>query len=259
MGKYWQFLKMSFMELFEYRMNLVWEILGSALSISIIYAFWIAVLGSGFTGSNYTTKSIGLYYLIITLIDYITHFSFSDVSESIYNGFLQIEVNRPYNFQLKTLLISAGRRLTKSLIIVLFVITVVKFNNFYIPLQNISIFVLMIFLGSIIRFYIGMTIGTTAFWLNRVHGLHYLFWVIGDLFSGKFIPVDILPKMLLNIADWLPFPYLFFYPSQLLLHQNINNNVLQKILILLMWISIFWAVYKVTWKQGLKNIESRGG
>lgn len=249
---------MSFMELFEYRANLVWEILGSALSISIIYAFWIAVLGSGFTGSNYTAKSIGLYYLIITLIDYVTHFSFSDVSEPIYNGQIDIEINRPYNFQLKTLLISSGRRVVKSFIVVLFVIIAVWLNNFYIPMQNVGLFALMILLSSIIRFYIGMIMGTAAFWLNRVHGLHYLFYLIGDLFSGRLIPVDVLPKVLSSIGMWLPFPYLFYFPTQILLQPNSMTDISNKILIQIIWTGIFWVIYKLLWKQGIKNVETVG-
>ncbi len=83
MRKYWLVFVLSFQSFLEYRVDLLWRILGTLITTLMLYVFWTAVLGTGFGRDKYTTVSLGLYYLLISFVSMTTVFSFRDVEDDI--------------------------------------------------------------------------------------------------------------------------------------------------------------------------------
>ena len=250
---------MAILELVEYRVNFFWSIGGVTVSTLILYFFWVAVLGSGFAKSDYTTVSIGLYFLIITLVGQITHFNFGTVSQPIGDGYISAELTKPYNFLLKTLMISLDDRILKSLVITIVAIFLIDSSGLKLPLGQMPYFLLSLALASICKFYIGMIVGSLAFWFNRVHAFNALFWNIGGLFSGELIPPEFLPPVLLTISHYLPFAYLSYVPSRFLLHSVGAGEAVTGFIVQLLWICLIFTIYKLIWAKGIRRLESIGG
>lgn len=260
MAKYLQFLKISFLDLFEYRMNFVWEVGGVLVSTLIVYAFWVAVIGSGFTKSGYTAVSIGTYYLTITLVGQLTRATFGNLSSAIKEGYIATEVIKPYSLPLKIFFISAGDRIVKStltlVIIFALVIAGLRLNS---QAHQIGLFALSVILAGLCKHFIGLAINSLAFWFSRIHGFNALFWNIGSLFSGELIPVSFLPSALLGVSAFLPFQYLAYFPTQLLTTSLPTPEVLTGLSLQLLWVVIFYFISKFFWTRGLKSLESIGG
>jgi len=88
---------LSFQDLFEYRMNFLWQTGGMVINTLMLYAFWTAILGSG------NTFPIGQYYFLISIIGAITNIGFWEFSRPIQNGDIATDLLKPYNIFLKTM------------------------------------------------------------------------------------------------------------------------------------------------------------
>ena len=127
-----------------------------------------------------------------------------------------------------------------------------NFDLWYLP-----IVVIVLSVSVLMNFFMAVAIGTLSFWFRRVHGFNALFWNIGGLFSGQFIPIDLLPSKLLTIANYLPFKYMVFFPAQIILRKPIMD-IPQNILIQLVWITLFFLAMVIIWKKGISKFEATG-
>lgn len=250
---------MSFQELTEFRMNLLWEIGGISIYNGFIYLFWVTALASGTTGSEFTSQSLGIYYLLIILVGQFAYFGFWDISNSIKDDFISVEIAKPYNFGLKSFCIAIAPKLFKVVITSTIFVLLMYVSKFRITLFQMTLFIFALFIASIARFFIGMSIGLLAFWFKRVHGFNALFWHIGGLFSGELIPVDLLPGLMLSISAWLPFSYLTYFPVSLVIKNNNLTTICQGFIAQLLWMIFFGLIYRFLWRHGIKKLESAGG
>lgn len=259
MRKYWQFIKMSFQELAEYRLNLLWEIGGISIRNIFIYLFWVTALSSGISSSGYTANSLGLYYLLIILVGQFADFGHWDVANSIHHDFISAELSKPYSFAFKSFCISMASKTVKvavSLGILILILFVFKFE---ISLAKSILFIFSMLLATASRFFIGMSIGILAFWFKRVIGFNALFWNLGGLFSGELIPVDLLPLSMKVISQYLPFPYLTYFPVSIIVKTLDNSAILLGLLLQFFWIIVFATIYNLLWRKGVKRLETSGG
>lgn len=259
MRKYWQFIKMSFQELAEYRLNLLWEIGGISIHNIFVYLFWVTALASGISNSGYNAGSLGIYYLLIVLVGQFTFFSFWNISDAIRDDFISAELAKPYNFAIKSFCITVAAKLTKVAIALSILAILLRVSNFEITLFKSLIFFLGMLFASIARFFIGMSIGILSFWFKRVHGFNALFWNVGGLFSGELIPVDLLPAAMLKISAFLPFSYLTYFPVSLVIKDNNWLVITKGFFVQILWTMIFGVVYFVLWKKGVRKLETAGG
>ncbi len=259
MRKYWQFIKMSFQELAEFRMNLLWEIGGISIYNIFIYLFWVTALSSGISDSGYTTQSLGIYYLLIILVGQFTYFNFWDIANSIRDDYISVDIAKPYNFTLKSFCITVAPKIVKVVITLSVLIYILHISGFQTTLTKTFLFILGLLLASIARFFIGMSIGLLAFWFKRVHGFNALFWHVGGLFSGELIPIDLLPIFILNISIWLPFQYLTYFPVSLIIKNIEPYQIFIGFFIQTFWIICFGMIYRFLWTKGIRKLESAGG
>ncbi len=259
MHKYFHFFRLAIFELFEYRVNFYWSIISIVISNLIIYIFWVAVLGSGFAKSDYTTSSIGLYFLIIALVGQMTAFSSVEISSAIKDGKISNSLLKPYNFALKTLMTTLDDKLFKCLVTIVIVYVFVNLGNLLVFSSQTPYFILSILLATAIKFFLGFTLGALAFWFSKVHGLSALFWNIGGLFSGEMIPPEFLPASLSTISNYLPFPYLAYFPARILTHSMSSAEIWFGISVQAAWLSLFYLIYRFVWHKGILHLESIGG
>lgn len=259
MRKYFVFAWASYLNMIEYRVNFLWEIFGSLINMLMLYAFWVAILGSGFINSSYTNTSIGLYYLFITFIGTISVANYSRISNMINSGGLSMEIIKPYNFFLKELVQFIPHKILQSLtfsliLVLIFSLGVAKYPE----IHNTILFVISVVITILSKFYIALCLGGLGFWFKRVHGFGSLFWNIGGLFSGELIPVDLLPHTLFLVSAYLPFRYLAFFPVEIILEKVNQQELVLGFATQTLWLIMFMVITKLIWKKGLFKYDSSG-
>lgn len=249
---------MALIEIFEYRANFYWAIGSITVSNLMIYLFWVAVLGSGYAQSDYTAPSIGLYFLIIVLVGQITNFSSWGVANSIKEGDIATALVKPYNYAGMTLATTSDDRFFKSLVTVIVVSIIISISHMQVRLEQLPFFIVSVLIAAACKFFLGMAMGSLAFWFSRVNGFNSLFWNIGGLFSGEMIPPEFLPSILSTISRFLPFSYLAYFPTKLLTQKVTFQEFALGASIQLIWFSIFYLFYRVIWSRGIRHLEAVG-
>ncbi|MDO8515328.1 MAG: ABC-2 family transporter protein [bacterium] len=254
MKKYWQIFVMAWGNLLEYRVNFLWWVLGSIITTLALMAFWTAILSSGLGVEKYSVYSLSIYYLIIGFTNSFISYSGNEAANEIWNGNLSADIVRPYNFFIRYFLTSLPGRLVTLVLIILVLIGI----NFHIGLVNFFLWILCLFAGLFLYFFSYLMINGLAFWFRRVHGFAALFYNVGGLLSGFLIPIDLLPPSWANLAKYLPFQYLAYVPAKVLLGQYTYWQIVQHIVLAIIWALIFAIIARIIWKKGLKNYDSIG-
>jgi len=259
MRKYLQFFKMGLYDLLEYRANFFWSVGGITISALVVYLFWMAILRSGAPQSDYTPQSLSLYFLVIALVSQMTHTSFWDISHAIRDGNIATELCKPYSYSSKTLITSLADRLLKTMVFLTLVVFMTWHFDLPARLNQLGLFLISVSLAAACKFLISLTIGYLSFWFSRVHGFGALFWNIGGLFSGELIPPEFLPPLLLKISGYLPFSLFAYFPASTLIHPSQFPQDVTKVFLQLCWLFVFYLVFRITWRAGIRQIESIGG
>lgn len=259
MKKYFLFAWVSFLNLIEYRVNFLWEIFGSLINMLMLYAFWVAILGSGFLNSSYTSVSIGLYYLFITFIGTISNSNYWRIANLINSGDLSIEIIKPYSFPFKEFVQFIPHKIMQTLIFIV-ILGIVSYLGmaYHFSLSQILFFIPSVLLTIVSKFYIALSLGGLGFWFKRVHGFGSLFWNLGGLFSGELIPVDLLPHTLFLVSAYLPFRSLAFFPVQIILGKINQPEIISGLITQIVWLIIFIVIAKLIWKKGLSQYDAAG-
>lgn len=248
---------MSFQEMFEYRMNFVWQTIGTIITTLMLYLFWTAILSSN--SGKFVSFPIGSYYLFISISGAITLFSFRPFAEDIWEGYLTIHLLRPYNYFAAIFLNSLPEKIVSLLVSILVICIAVKAGavSFLNVRVVIAFLVSLVFAGSV-KFYISSIIGALAFWFKRVHGFNALLFNLGGLFSGELIPLIFLPSKAALISLYLPFRYIAYFPVQLILGQASSREVLSGFIVLILWFLLFYIINRILWKKGISQFEATG-
>jgi ABC-2 type transport system permease protein len=113
-------------------------------------------------------------------------------------------------------------------------------------------------LGFGINFLLGATITSLAFWTTRVFSIGEFYIGFFVLFSGEFVPLQLMPPLIQRIADFLPFQFFIYFPVQIILGRVAPETMLWKFAYALLWLVFSYILFRVVWREGLKRFSSVG-
>ena len=120
------------------------------------------------------------------------------------------------------------------------------------PPQQPLLFILFLFNGLIIAFYINLIISFASFWTTETWALRFIFSILLSLLSGSYFPLDMLPKPLYHFALLTPLPYLFFIPTRILIGRFDSSLLLWELTASFAWVIICGLLARFIWQKGNK-------
>jgi ABC-2 type transport system permease protein len=78
------------------------------------------------------------------------------------------------------------------------------------------------------------------------------------LFSGQFVPLPLMPKLVQDIAQYLPFQLFIYYPIQLILGKLSGAQIVQGYVSGLVWLGVAALLFNWVWRNGVKRYSSVG-
>lgn len=78
-----------------------------------------------------------------------------------------------------------------------------------------------------------------------------------SLVTGSFIPLALFPNIITKIMRFLPFYYITYLPSMLLVGYC-KDEAIQGIIIILIWCVVLQLVIKYTWNKYIRKYEGVG-
>ncbi len=266
MRKYWQVFKLSLEDYFVYRTNFIlWRVRSFVFFLTLIF-FWQAVFTNkeilfGYSQSQMLAYVVGAVFLRGVVLSSRSSDEFPALNKS---GDLAKWLIRP----ISVFKYFVARDLAAKFFDVVFVAMeiglVIKIfhMDFYFPKDFVfyPIFVLIVFLSTVLFFWTMVAISSLGFWIEDVWATRWLFGIIFlELMSGVFFPIDVLPETIANIIKLTPFPYLIYFPLKVWNGQVGIFQSMGVVFMLFFWVVITWFVAKRMWNRGLKSYATFGG
>jgi ABC-2 type transport system permease protein len=108
------------------------------------------------------------------------------------------------------------------------------------------------------NFLLGATLTAVAFWTTRVYAVNEFFYAGGMLFSGQFVPLELMPPVIQAIAQALPFQIMRYFPVQVILNQMPAQVILRNYGLAVVWLVALWVLFLVVWRAGVKRFSAVG-
>ena len=123
---------------------------------------------------------------------------------------------------------------------------------------GVVVFGIAIWGAYVIRSLNAFSLGMVTFFTTRV-GAVFQVWFLAELFfSGRLLPLQLMPHWTQTLADWLPFKWTFYFPIEALVGNMSNGTLLQGLGYQVLWCLICGGVVMAAWRLALKHYSAVG-
>ncbi len=116
--------------------------------------------------------------------------------------------------------------------------------------------VICIFFSFLIQFLMQSIIASFCFWSEKASSFEKLLFIPTLFLSGLLAPVISFPSYIKTWIYLTPFPYLIDFPANVL--SGNQTDILSGVLIQVIWIILFFSIFKKVWKSGTKKFTAMG-
>ena len=260
---YQRFWQVNWAEQWQYRANLLMYLLFWLVSPVVYLAVWTTIARTQGSVGGLTPNDFVTYYMTLLIIDQLT----SDITIHIFaykiqDGTLASELTRPIHPILTNTLVNnlAFKTLTMMAMIPVWAVLWILFQpNFAaVTWQGILLAVPAVIFGFAISFLFGASLTCVAFWTTRVWSLSEFYWAMIVLFSGQFVPLQLMPEVIQQIAKVLPFQLFKYFPIQLVLGRLSPAEIVSGYLMGVGWFFVALVLFLWIWRRGLKQFSAVG-
>ena len=256
----WQ---VNWAEQWQYRANLIMYLLFWLVSPIVHLSVWTSIANANGSVSGLTANDFVTYYLLLLIVDQFTsNITIHIFAYKIQDGTLSSELVKPIHPMLTNTLVSniAFKALMVMGFVPVWLILAFIFKPDFstITWQGVLLAVPAVLLGFCIHFLLSGAITSVAFWTTRVYSIHEFYYALILLFSGQFVPLTLMPKLIQDISQYLPFQLLIYFPIQLILGKLSSAQIAQGYVIGGIWLAISIAVFNWVWRNGVKRYSAVG-
>jgi ABC-2 type transport system permease protein len=256
----WQ---VNWAEQWQYRANLIMYLLYWLVSPIIYLAVWTSIATSRGEVNGYTANDFITYYLTLLIVDQVTsNIVIHTFAYKIQDGSLSGELVRPIHPMLTNALVNniAFKGLTIMGFIPIWLILFFLYRPDFssVTLGGLLLAIPAMIMGFFIGFLLSAAITALAFWTTRVYSIHEFYYALILLFSGQFVPLTLMPRLIQDIAQFLPFQLLIYFPIQLILGRLTDAQIHQGFLTGAIWLAVSIFLFNLVWQNGVKRFSAVG-
>ena len=256
----WQ---VNWAEQWQYRANLLMYLMYWLVSPIIYLAVWTSIANAKGSVNGFTANDFASYYMTLLIVDQITsNIVIHTFAYKIQDGTLAGELIRPIHPMLTNALVNniAFKMLTILGFIPIWIILFFLFKPDYsgATLVGVLLAIPMMLMGFLIGYLLTATITSLAFWTTRVYSIHEFYFALTLLFSGQFVPLTLMPKIVQNIAQYLPFRFQLYHPIQLILGKLSTAQIIQGYIAAGIWLLVAMTLFNWVWRKGVKRFSAVG-
>lgn len=119
-------------------------------------------------------------------------------------------------------------------------------------------FPIVLMLAAYVRFFVMWLVGLICFWTERIDSLIELYFAAELLFSGRLVPLEIMPVWAQRVAGYLPFQWTFYFPIELLLGRVTMNEFWMGVLAQVAWILAAYVGIRLVWVRAVRRFTAVG-
>ncbi len=260
---YQRLWQVNWAEQWQYRANLLMYLLYWLVSPIVYLAVWTTIANSQGSVRGFTANDFVTYYLTLLIVDNLTSdITIHLIAYKIQDGTLAGELLKPVHPILTNTLINnlAFKVLSLIGLIPIWLVLCLLFQPDFstVTPQSLLLAVPAVVLGFGISFLLGATITCVAFWTTRVYSLNEFYYALVILFAGQFVPLELMPPIIQQIAQFLPFQLFKYFPIQLILGKLPVEVIVRDFALGLVWFGLALALFQWIWRAGIKRFSAVG-
>ena len=256
----WQ---VNWAEQWQYRANLIMYIFYWLVSPIIYLAVWTSIATANGDVNGLTANDFITYYMLLLIVDQLTSNIIIHIfAYKVQDGSLSGELIKPIHPLLMNTLVNDIAFKTLNLIVLtpIWIVLVLLFKpNFAsVSMDGILLAIPAILLGYLINYLLSATITSLAFWTTRVYSIHEFYYALILLFAGQFVPLQLMPEVIQNIARFLPFQLFMYLPIQIIQGKLTPGEITQGYVSGILWLSVAMILFRLVWREGVKRYSAVG-
>ena len=250
-------------EQWQYRANSLMYLLYWLVSPIVHVAVWTSIANANGSVSGLTADDFVNYYMLLLIVDQLTsNITIHIFAYKVQDGSLSSELVKPIHPMLTNTLITNIAFKAMMLIgfvpVWIFLAYIFKPDFASVTWQGVLMAIPAILLGFIVNFLLTGAVSSIAFWTTRVYSINEFYFALFVLFSGQFVPLQLMPKAIQVIARYLPFQLQIYFPIQLIQNNLSPAEILQGFLIGFLWLGVVILLFKWVWRAGVKRFSAVG-
>lgn len=265
MRKYVSLIRAGLLDTLQFRLSLIFTVVGNLLYLLLIYYLWRAIFASADSPViNGMTFSDTMVYLVFAsaLFNFMEMWIVWTMGREIQEGKIVVDLLKPMNYLTYIFFKGFGEVIVKFFLTFLPTAIVVLFvSDGAIKLGvNLLYFVVSVIFSLLINYYINFFVGTICMHTESIWGINIMKEVIVGILSGATVPLAFFPEAFHRIAMVLPFHTIINSPIELLLHAEYEMSERLQILGLqLIWLVALRLLAEWFFRVSLKKITVNGG
>ncbi|MCW5876347.1 MAG: ABC-2 family transporter protein [Anaerolineales bacterium] len=120
-------------------------------------------------------------------------------------------------------------------------------------------FPLALMMAFLLRFLLLWCLGLVCFWIERIDGMFEVYFVSELLFSGRLVPLAVMPEWVQQVAAALPFQWTFYFPIETLLGRVGAAEFLAGAAAQVAWIIGTALLVQLVWGRAVRRFTAVGG
>lgn len=254
-------LKNGFQDATAYRLEFLFEVLGSAfVPAAIQWVLWYAMfhIGGASSVAGMSYHEMVRYTLMSLLFSQVRGGDHDfELQEMIRSGQLSNYLLRPVSV-IEFVYI---RGVAPKLLIAgfCFVLGAGIGAAFGLNPARIAGAMVLALVGNIIHYQIGAALATTAFLWEESYSILMVKNLLVSLLSGELLPLNLFPPSMQWIWKSTPFYLYVFGPVQYSLGHWSTTDFVHQLAIAGLWMCVGWGLIRLSWGLGMRRYLSLGG
>jgi ABC-2 type transport system permease protein len=260
---YQRLWQVNWAEQWQYRANLIMYLLYWLVSPIVYLSVWTTVARTQGSVSGLTVNDFTTYYMTLLIVDNLTaEITVHLLGYKIQDGTLAGELLKPMHPILtQTLIHNLAFKALNLVVLVpiwLGLCLLVQPNFSAVTLPSLLLAIPAVIFGFAINFLLGATFTCLGFWTTRVYSIVEFYWAILTLFSGLFVPLELMPPFIQRLAQFMPFQLLKYFPIQLILGRLSTEIIIRDFALDCLWLGLSLILFTLVWRAGLKRFSAVG-
>jgi ABC-2 type transport system permease protein len=246
----------------QYRVQLIIWLLFGVIQPVMYLVIWSTVARSrGGQVGDYGVSEFAAYFIAIMLVQHLVFtWIMYEFEFLIRQGQLSVRLLRPidpihghivenltYKLLTLTIMVPAAA-----------ILTLLFQPRFDTPLWAIAVAVPALLLAFLLTFLLEWSFALVAFWTTRTAALNDAYTLVYMFMSGWVAPLSLFPPGLQVLASILPFRWALAFPVELLLGRLTPQQALGGLAAQAVWLAIAVAIWKLTWRAGIRRYSAVG-
>lgn len=261
MEVYKKVFELKFKKYLQYRSSFLLNFLFSSLPLIGYIIIWIYIYKYSSVVGGFDRTQMIIYYLFSCILNVCITPDFQwdmniDIREGGLIKFLFLPISY-FKYRVSSFFAGVLLKLIINVpfILIIFVFYVTKRSDNSITFISIILFLFFMICSSIISFLLYYLLILMSFFIVEISAVSYTLEIIIQFFAGSLIPLSIFPEKLQTALFFTPFPYIIYFPLNLILEKTDYLNCLKALLIISIWILILAYCITLVWKKGLVRYD----